>query len=116
MTESRLMKVAMINRSSYIASKQPGASNGSAGPHSPSRAAPNSNAMSHLKSEVAKLNGKVNDLNLSIEGLEKERDFYFSKLRDLEIKCQQNPNSSALPVQTVLDILYSTEEGFATPE
>uniref|UniRef100_A0A183ASH8 EB1 C-terminal domain-containing protein n=1 Tax=Echinostoma caproni TaxID=27848 RepID=A0A183ASH8_9TREM len=37
----------------------------------------------------------------------RERDFYFNKLRDIEILCQENPNS--LMVKDVLDILYATD-------
>ena len=35
--------------------------------------------------ELKRLQGEVADLNAAIEGLEKERDFYFSKLRDIEV-------------------------------
>ena len=68
-----------------------------------------------LKLQIEKLNTRVDDLNLTVEGLEKERDFYFSKLRDIEIKCQEL-NSETVSVETVLGILYSTEDGFASPE
>lgn len=58
----------------------------------------------------------------AIAGLEKERDFYFSKLRDIELLLQtaveQDPeldkdeNSMIKQIQA---ILYSTEEGFEIP-
>ena len=58
----------------------------------------------------------------AIAGLEKERDFYFSKLRDIELLIQtaieENPelekedNSLVKEIQA---ILYSTEEGFEIP-
>jgi len=59
------------------------------------------------------------DMKLTIEGLEKERDFYFGKLRDVEVLCQENENVEGIESQMmkkVLDILYETEEGFAVPE
>uniref|UniRef100_A0A0K0G361 Eb1 (inferred by orthology to a D. melanogaster protein) n=1 Tax=Strongyloides venezuelensis TaxID=75913 RepID=A0A0K0G361_STRVS len=48
--------------------------------------------------------------------MEKERDFYFSKLRDLEILCQDNETTGQIDVKKVLEILYATEEGFSTPD
>ena len=48
--------------------------------------------------------------------LEKERDFYFSKLRDLEVMCQENEANGGDVIRKVLDILYQTEDGFAVPE
>lgn len=58
----------------------------------------------------------------AIAGLEKERDFYFSKLRDIELLLQtaieQDPeiekDDNGL-VRNIQAILYSTEEGFEIP-
>jgi microtubule-associated protein, RP/EB family len=35
--------------------------------------------------QMEELSNQVMDMRLNLEGLEKERDFYFSKLRDIEI-------------------------------
>ena len=44
-----------------------------------------------------------------IAGLEKERDFYYQKLRDVELICQE-PECESLPhIQKILEILYATE-------
>lgn len=46
----------------------------------------------------------ITELKLSVESLEKERDFYFTKLRDIEILCQA-PELGHLAVR-VLNSLY----------
>jgi len=52
---------------------------------------------------------QVLELTTSVEGLEKERDFYFSKLRDVEILCQQHESDGVPVIKQILDILYATE-------
>ena len=41
---------------------------------------------------------QIADLKVSVDSMEKERDFYFSKLRDIEILCQR-PELEHLPVR-----------------
>lgn len=50
------------------------------------------------------------DLRLTVSGLEKERDFYFGKLREIEVLCQDEGENNDL-VSKILDILYATEVG-----
>ncbi|CAA0384878.1 unnamed protein product [Arabidopsis thaliana] len=59
--------------------------------------------------EVQALSKELVDLKISTDLLEKERDFYFSKLRDVEILCQ-TPELDDLPiVVAVKKILYATD-------
>ncbi|MCJ1481124.1 hypothetical protein MMC06_001280 [Schaereria dolodes] len=61
-------------------------------------------------------------LKETVTGLERERDFYFSKLRDIELLLQQaveadpeiEKDEDGL-VKHIQAILYSTEEGFEIP-
>ncbi|GFY93771.1 end binding protein 1C [Actinidia rufa] len=53
---------------------------------------------------------QITELKLSVDSLEKERDFYFAKLRDIEILCQC-PEIENLPVvEAIKRILYSTDD------
>lgn len=62
--------------------------------------------------QIEELSTQLLDMKVNVEGLEKERDFYFSKLRDIEIMCQEVEGSDTLPlVQKILDVLYQTEVG-----
>ncbi|XP_069687187.1 microtubule-associated protein RP/EB family member 1 isoform X1 [Periplaneta americana] len=84
------------------------------------RAAPNRNSgVQNQRGDAGKveeLNTQLLDLKLTVDGLEKERDFYFGKLRDIEVMCQENDNDQNPIIQKILDILYATEDGFAPPE
>ncbi|KAI5066963.1 hypothetical protein GOP47_0017491 [Adiantum capillus-veneris] len=61
-------------------------------------------------SELEGLTEQVTELKLSVDSLEKERDFYFAKLRDIEILCQ-SPNIESLPViMAVQKILYAADD------
>ncbi|XP_030369077.1 microtubule-associated protein RP/EB family member 1 isoform X8 [Scaptodrosophila lebanonensis] len=67
--------------------------------------------------QIEELSNQVMDMRLNLDGLEKERDFYFSKLRDIEILCQEADDGETHPlIQKILDILYATEDGFAPPD
>ncbi|XP_073694486.1 microtubule-associated protein RP/EB family member 3-like [Garra rufa] len=66
--------------------------------------------------EIMELNQQLMDLKLTVDGLEKERDFYFGKLRDIELICQENECDSNPVLGKIINILYATEDGFAPPE
>jgi len=56
------------------------------------------------------------EMKLCLENLERERDFYFGKLRDIEVIINSSSGDKAELSQKVLDILYATEDGFAIPD
>ncbi|KAH8082446.1 calponin homology domain-containing protein [Cristinia sonorae] len=71
---------------------------------------------------VQTLQAQVRELSGHLEGLEKERDFYFSKLRDIEILVQQQVEALEAEgkddplLRDIQKILYSTEDGFEVPD
>eukprot|EP00037_Helgoeca_nana_P013681 m.126179 g.126179 ORF g.126179 m.126179 type:complete len:272 (+) comp22173_c0_seq2:22-837(+) len=92
---------------SPTARSPPPASSGYRSSASPTTAKPSAKAK--------ELETRCTELQLVIDGLEKERDFYFSKLRDIEVLCQQ-PEIETLPVvQEIVRVLYATEDGFEAP-
>ena len=60
----------------------------------------------------------MNEMKATIDSLERERDFYYGKLRDIEVLCQTNDQNDEknLITDKILEILYATEEGFAVPD
>ncbi|KAF4079490.1 hypothetical protein AMELA_G00178570 [Ameiurus melas] len=68
------------------------------------------------EAELMELNQQLMDLKVTVDGLEKERDFYFGKLRDIELICQEHESENNPVLAKVFDVLYATEAGFAPPE
>ncbi|XP_051488955.1 microtubule-associated protein RP/EB family member 1 [Apus apus] len=66
--------------------------------------------------ESAVLIEQINVLKLTVEDLEKERDFYFGKLRNIELICQENEGENDPVLQRIVEILYATDEGFVIPD
>lgn len=70
---------------------------------------------------TAALREENNVLKETVAGLERERDFYFSKLRDIELLIQQSMEADPELekdeglLKQIQNILYSTEEGFEIP-
>ncbi|CAI0549270.1 unnamed protein product [Linum tenue] len=59
--------------------------------------------------DIQALSNEITDLKLSVDLLEKERDFYFAKLRDIEILCQIQ-ELEELPVAVAIKkILYAAD-------
>jgi len=69
-----------------------------------------------MAAQMEEMTQELIDMRLSIEGLEKERDFYFGKLRDIEVVIQESSESSDPLASKILEVLYATEEGFAVPD
>jgi len=69
-----------------------------------------------FKEEYEKLREEIVDLKITVDGLETERDFYFQKLRDIEILSQAleaapNPDMTVAKfVEDVQRILYAKDE------
>ncbi|MGH0124180.1 UNVERIFIED_CONTAM: hypothetical protein FKN15_016591 [Acipenser sinensis] len=63
-----------------------------------------------LEAQVTQLSEQVNSLKAAIEGVEKERDFYFGKLREVELICQEQGQDSAHLVERLMEVLYAADE------
>lgn len=57
----------------------------------------------------------MNTLKSALEGVEKERDYYFSKLREVEVLCQDQGEESALFVDQLMEVLYASDEQVRDP-
>eukprot|EP00976_Prorocentrum_cordatum_P116950 1196233-Prorocentrum_minimum.AAC.11 len=61
-------------------------------------------------SQMDALNEEITQLKLNTDAVEKERDFYFSKLRDVEIMCQMAEFKEMPVVKAIIQILYASDE------
>jgi len=82
---------------------------------------------SQYKRQVEELNEKLITMEQSLESLERERDFYFEKLRDIELmitniageeaETPADPDSELGQMsKKILDVLYATTDGFEVPD
>ncbi|PNH02885.1 Microtubule-associated protein RP/EB family member 1A [Tetrabaena socialis] len=90
----------------------PAASRAAAPPAAAPRAAAAPSAGAKLASpgdrdQMDKLNHQLEDLRLKADGYEKEKDFYYSKLRDVELLCQTPVVVDITVMKRVQDILYA---------
>ncbi|XP_060914281.1 microtubule-associated protein RP/EB family member 1-like isoform X2 [Labrus mixtus] len=60
--------------------------------------------------ERAELINEMDMLKSTIQDMEKERDFYFGKLRNIELICQEKEGEGDPTLQRIIDILYATDE------
>jgi len=64
--------------------------------------------------QLKALNDKISQLQLTVQGLERERDFYFGKLREVEVLCQTKTEAegddATIACSEILAILYKTDE------
>lgn len=110
------------------ATKKPVRSTVAGGPTLPSAAASAETGQSHksqLEAEyqkiVQELTSQVSELNGTMDQVSKEREFYFNKLREIEVYVQQCMDASPEPfiakhLKSVQEILYKTEDGFEIPD
>ncbi|XP_062116486.1 microtubule-associated protein RP/EB family member 1B isoform X1 [Humulus lupulus] len=66
-------------------------------------------AAADSSSQIQALSNEITDLKLSVDVLEKERDFYFAKLRDIEILCQGTELEDIPMAVAVKKILYAVD-------
>ena len=67
---------------------------------------------------IAPKTNQNEELKQQMQQLEREREFYFEKLREIEVYCQKlvdNGETSQI-VKDVQQIMYKVEDGFEQPE
>ncbi|CAF0845534.1 unnamed protein product [Brachionus calyciflorus] len=69
-----------------------------------------------LQQENLRLMTENSEMKATLDGLENERDFYFGKLRDIEVLCQEHEAENLPVLKKILDVLYATADGFVGPE
>jgi len=79
----------------------------------PSAHSSSAGADAKLAAEVADLRRANEELQAAVEGLEKERNFYFDKLTDIE-GLLQGKEGDASWIDKVFEILYATTDDFVT--
>ncbi|XP_051891615.1 microtubule-associated protein RP/EB family member 1-like [Pristis pectinata] len=87
-----------------------------AAPKSTGGAAERTSAAGNGDARVRELAEQVRTLKSDLVELEKERDFYFGKLRNIEVICQENQQADSTVIQQVEKELYSSDDTFTPHE
>ncbi len=101
-----------------VSSRTSGAGAGAARRTTPSASTPAARTRPATGGASAAVVSENQQLKQTVEGLERERDFYFSKLRDIELLIQQAVEAEPEIekdeglVKAIQQILYSTEVSF----
>lgn len=82
----------------------------------PSRKNESSERLRELEAKLENCQKKADLDAANIANLVKERDFYFDKLRNVEIKIQELEEPKPQIVLDIVEILYAVEEGFDVPD
>ena len=93
----------VLNVPFLLAPRAPAARSTGRGPPS------NSSSNNAANAQIEDLSTQLMESKLTIEGLEKERDFYFGKLRDIEVLAQEYESAGGEFVEKALQVLYATE-------
>lgn len=80
----------------------------------PKMASPGSKKPAGGDDDRAGLINELDQLKATVEDIEKERDFYFNKLRNIELLCQEQGEDDPT-LRKIVEILYATDEGFVIP-
>jgi len=106
--------------SSATTARRPPATSNTAASRATSRV---TSASGSVGGQTAALQSKIAEQTETMAGLERERDFYFNKLRDIEVMLQQEVEAKPDLEQDengligrLQAVLYSTEEGFEIPQ
>ena len=100
-------------------------SSSSAKPRLSSSSEVDADTIRDLQGKVASLEATQGELTLHTEGLEKERDFYFDKLREIEVLLQVNEEAEEAATDgsnknplasSIFKILYQTTDDFIAVE
>ena len=62
------------------------------------------------EAQIVQMTATTEELHVTADGLERERDFYFSKLREVEILLQDYEGGEGDMKEKVLEILYATAD------
>ncbi|KAL3131145.1 hypothetical protein ABBQ38_000450 [Trebouxia sp. C0009 RCD-2024] len=101
---------AVPARSTSISKKNPGTRQFGQAVAAPAAAVSSGSQDTAMAAQVQEAAEQVTELKLKVDNVERERDFYFDKLRDIEILCQM-PLLQSIPVVKVFErILYAADE------